>query len=205
MKVRLLSRELVADALWLADILIILGGSGLSFLVYINGVLRAGYLFDSYLTVTLIATAAYVGFGRLLEVYQPYKLADAFYGIGRAQAGFGLTLIACLAVGFSTHTTDNWSRGWALLWIALTVLGQALIRLSLSWAIIHWQRAGHWNDRIVVVGIPELASQVIHDLTEKGLHADTLAVFDERMQPRHDSLVESPRPLLFGLPTFSIS
>src|SRR5579859_5656710 len=177
MKVRLLSRELVADALWLADILIILGGSGLSFLVYINGVLGAGYLFDSYLTVTLLATAAYIGFGRLLEVYQPYKLADAFYGIGRAQAGFGLTLIGCLAAGFATHTTDNWSRGWAMLWVALTSAGLILTRLLLSRAIIHWQSSGHWNDRIVVVGVPELASRVIHDLTEKGVHADALAVF----------------------------
>lgn len=201
MKVRLLSRELVADALWLADILIILGASGLSFLIYLQGVLRAGYLFDSYLTVSLIATAAYIAFARLLDVYQPYKLADAFYGIGRAQAGFGFTLIGCLAVGFATHSTDEWSRGWALLWIALTVLGQATIRLLLSWAIIRWQRAGRWNDRVVVVGIPEMAAQLIHDLTEKGMHADTLAVFDERSQQRRGSSVEPPRPLLFGLDT----
>jgi len=44
-----------------------------------------------------------------------------------------------------------------------------------------------------------MASRVINDLTEKGVHADTLAVFDERAEPRRGA-VPTPRPLLYGLP-----
>jgi len=198
MKVRLLSRELIADALRLVDVLILLGGSGLAFAVYVAQVLKADYLLDAYVNITLIAAVAYVAAGRLLEIYQPYKLPDAFYGIGRSLAGFGLTLIGCLALGFATHTTDNWSRGWAAMWIVFTGAGLVVARLILARAIIDWQKAGHWNDRIVVVGLPDMASRVIHDLTEKGVHADTLAVFDERAEARRGTF-ETPRPLLFGL------
>ena len=198
MKVRLLSRELIADALRLFDALILLGGSGLAFLIYVDLVLKADYLLDAYLNITLIAAVGYVAAGRLLDIYQPHKLPDAFYGIGRSLAGFGLTLIGCLAVGFATHTTDYWSRGWAAMWILLTGAGLVVARLILARAVIGWQRAGHWNDRIVVVGLPDMASRVIHDLTEKGVHADMLAVFDERGEARRGSF-ETPRPLLFGL------
>jgi Undecaprenyl-phosphate glucose phosphotransferase len=198
MKVRLLSRDLIADALRLFDVLMVLGGSGLAFYIYVDLALHADYLLDGYVNISLIAAVAYVALGRLLEVYQPFKLPDAFYGIGRSLTGFGFTLIGCLALGFATHTTDDWSRGWAILWVALTVSGLVLGRLMLSWAIIGWRRDGHWNDRIVVVGLPELASRVINDLTEKGVHADTLAVFDERAEPRRGTF-QTPRPLLFGL------
>jgi Undecaprenyl-phosphate glucose phosphotransferase len=199
MKVRLLSRELVADGLRLSDILILLGTSAIAFFAYVYRVLHAGHVAHSYLNVTLIAAVAYVVLAHLVDVYQPHKLIDAFYGIGRAATAFGGTLIGFLAIGFVTHGSDIWSRGWALLWVLMSVLGLGLSRLVLSYAIIRWQRTGRWNDRIVVVGLPELASRAIRDLAEKGVHADTLAVFDERGEARRASF-ETPLPLRFGLP-----
>ncbi|HTP83839.1 MAG TPA: undecaprenyl-phosphate glucose phosphotransferase [Alphaproteobacteria bacterium] len=187
------SRRLLADALRLADLIAIVAAGGIAFLIYVVGVLDSGWLNVYYLTATTVAGGLYVAIAQALRAYRYERLSDLSYVTQRALAALGAMAVIWLLVGFATRTTEFWSRGWTLLWLATCALHLVILRLALSVAISHWRENRRWQDRIVVVGATDIAERLIEDIREHGAaDAEIVGIFDERHGPR--------RPALAGLP-----
>ncbi|HTY65563.1 MAG TPA: sugar transferase, partial [Alphaproteobacteria bacterium] len=187
------SRRLLADALRLADLIAIVAAGGIAFLIYVVGVLDAAWLNSYYLTATTVAGGVYVAIAQALRAYRYERLADLSYVTQRALAALGIMAVIWLLVGFATRTTEFWSRGWTLLWLATCALHLVMLRLALSVAISHWREKRRWQDRIVLVGATDIAERLVEDIREHGAaDAEIVGVFDERQGPR--------RPALAGLP-----
>jgi Undecaprenyl-phosphate glucose phosphotransferase len=187
------SRRLLADALRLADLIAIVAAGGIAFLIYVVGVLDAAWLNTYYLTATTVAGGVYVAIAQALRAYRYERLADLSYVTQRALAALATMAVIWLLVGFATRSTEFWSRGWTLLWLAVCALHLITLRLGLSVAISHWREKRRWQDRIVVVGATDIAERLVEDIREHGAaDAEIVGVFDERHGPR--------RPALAGLP-----
>jgi len=187
------SRRLLADALRLADMIAIIAAGGLAFLIYVVGLLDAGWLNTYYLTGTTVAAGVYVAIAQALHAYRYERLADLSYVTQRALAALATMAVIWLLIGFATRTTEFWSRGWTLLWIATCALHVIILRLGLAVLISHWREKRRWQDRIVVVGATDIAERIVQEIREHGAaDAEIVGVFDERQGPR--------RPALAGLP-----
>jgi Undecaprenyl-phosphate glucose phosphotransferase len=187
------SRRLLADALRLADVIAIIAAGGLAFLIYVVGVLDAGWLNTYYLTATTVAAGVYLAIAQALRCYRYERLADLSYMTQRALGALGAMGMIWLVVGFATRTTEFWSRGWTLLWLVVCVLHLIILRLGLAVAISHWRQKRRWQDRIVIVGATDIAEGIVAEIRERGAaDAEIVGVFDERQGPR--------RPALAGLP-----
>ena len=189
------SRRLLADALRLADLAAIIASGGVAFLIYVVGVLHSPWLNTYYLTATTVAGGVFVALAQTLHAYRYERLADLSYIASRALTALGIMAVIWLLVGFATRTTDFWSRGWTLLWIAQCAVALIVTRVGLAVAIQHWRRAKRWQDRIVIVGATDIAERLVEDIRLNGAaDAEIVGVFDERHGPR--------RPALAGLPLF---
>jgi Undecaprenyl-phosphate glucose phosphotransferase len=187
------SRRLLADALRLADLIAIVAAGGIAFLIYVVGVLDAAWLNTYYLTACTVAGGVYVAIAQTLRCYRYERLADLSYTTQRALAALAVMGVIWLVVGFATRTTEFWSRGWTLLWLAVCALHLIILRLSLAVAISRWRRLRRWQDRIVIVGATDIAERIVEDIREQGsADAEIVGVFDERTGPRRPALASLP-------------
>jgi Undecaprenyl-phosphate glucose phosphotransferase len=112
-----------------------------------------------------------------------------------ALTALGLMAIAWLLVAFLSKTTEVWSRGWIVLWLALSAASLIALRVALALAVSHWRRTRRWQDRIVLVGATDIAERLTIDVKEHGAaDAEIVGVFDERQGTRSGPLA--------GLPVF---
>ena len=182
---RRVSRHLVADAVAIADAVVILVASALAFYLYVIGELQADQLVNQYVGASVFAVIAYTAFMRLTGPGLESRLANVGQMMRHAIQSLSLMLVTWMTVGFLTKSMALWSRGWIVLWLGFSIVGLLLVRLVLRLAIRHWRRTERWQDRVAIVGVPSRALRSARIIQRRaGKDVRIVGLFDDRAADR---------------------
>lgn len=136
---------------------------------------------------------------QISRMYEPANLERFFFQFGRTVAGWTIVMMTLLALAFMTKTTDNFSRGWAIIWFFAVLGGLIALRLVLVMQFARWRERGDLRQNVVVVGAGEYGQRLIRELRNSETNSVTiLGVFDRRTT-RIPTDIEGV-PILGGIP-----
>jgi Undecaprenyl-phosphate glucose phosphotransferase len=184
-----ISEPIVCGLVRVADGVAILGGGLSAYIIWLAG--------DPTIDATTYAFVTL--FGVLLGMnLMHWNRVYAFDTLQRLPLSLSRTVGATLSVGgvllalsFVTKTTEDFSRVWALVWFAITVLLLGAIRLCVAGLIRNWTKEGRLYRNVVVVGTGAIARRLLAHVTN---HSDSgmrvLGVFDDAAETRRRDLGE---------------
>ena len=83
----------------------------------------------------------------------------------RAAQAWTVVFALLLAIGYLTKTVSDYSRMWATLWYASTVLGLALVRLVAVARIRRWREGGYLASTVAIVDLGDRGAAFARRLT----------------------------------------
>lgn len=118
-------------------------------------------------------------------LYKFSRLTNVGFQIGRSIAAVAVLFLTLLVVLYLAKVSATYSRGWMLLWFALTAGGVATLRLALSPILERWIRQGRIAPRVAIVGSGEPAERLASYM--RGFRDAPVAfcgIFDDRAGAR---------------------
>jgi len=171
------SPSVILGLLRIADIVTIVAAALLAYY------LRHGtfLLPTDYINATIAGVLVSLQLFHLGRLYD-FKLLDQFFAeatkLVTLWSGVGLTLIA---IGFFIKVSDDFSRIWVGLWLALSFFGFILLRVYLKLQLASWRRRGFLTRNLLVVGAGDHARRFIEHVQAMSRHSVNLVgIFDER-------------------------
>ncbi len=155
-------QTILSGVLRAVDILIVLGASFIAYWIWHGSLALPSF----YLTPTLLGVLLAANFLHFLGTYSTDALRRPALQLGKAAAAWMIASAGLVAIAYLTSTSILYSRGWALLWLALTPLGFGVARGFAAVRLAHWRRQGLLSIRIAVVGAGELARLVARQLED---------------------------------------
>jgi Undecaprenyl-phosphate glucose phosphotransferase len=117
----------------------------------------------------------------LLGVYDQHAPSGPVMNLTRVLAAWSVVVLLLLALAFLTHTAEDVSRLWAMLWLAYGTVGLVGSRAVLARQIDIWQQRGQFTRNIAIVGAGDLGRRFVEYLRRVSGHAvRVVGVFDDR-------------------------
>lgn len=187
--VRPLSPALVSDGIALAEAAIIVLSAWLAKIIYL----------DSYLG-SVEPTASYVGMGavlasicffvfRRLHLYAPHRLQKSSIQTGRIFLGLATSFLVLVAFLFLVKEAEQFSRGWMLLWFAISFAALAAERSLVRYLVKSPQARGGFRQRVAIYGASELGKRVRNRLASLPFEIEIVGVFDDRKSKRRGAVL----------------
>jgi Undecaprenyl-phosphate glucose phosphotransferase len=86
----------------------------------------------------------------------------------RAAQAWTVVFALLLTIGYLTHTVSDYSRTWATVWYASSVLGLALVRVIAVARIRHWREGGQLASTVAIVDLGNRGAAFARRLTRDG-------------------------------------
>jgi putative colanic acid biosynthesis UDP-glucose lipid carrier transferase len=168
---------LLTGLLRVADVLLVIATGVVSFWMrhdtfkmpeyYIVGILVGGIL-----------TANVMQLGR---VYALPIMQHLGAQIGQLFAGWIGVVLSLIVIAYFTKTSDEFSRVWLALWIAMAFAAMVALHVAACWQILSWRRQGLLRVKIAVVGATDLAARLWDHLQSRaGEKFELIGVYDDR-------------------------
>jgi Undecaprenyl-phosphate glucose phosphotransferase len=182
-----LSAEVVAGLVKATDFCLVLAAAASAFVFYfgfLEATTSAGDARRYGLTSLLAAMLFVAGFERL-GGYQFKRLAQLRWQVSRVAMMWGITISALLFVSFVGKVSGNFSRGWAVGWMAIGLATLICERGLVSLAMTPRVRQRFLTRKIAIIGSGEPCEELIAQL-QQSEHESFLihGIFDDRSAPR---------------------
>ena len=179
-KPSVLTPNVFLDIVRALDAVVILAASGLGFLLF---AVPFRDMIDEWASVSAVTILGMLLGGFVLSSLQVYSI-QGLKRVGRhwmrCSAAWTVTLAFVIVIGFLTKTSDQFSRGWLLLWWGLTIAGFAVVRIGAYRALLSWQASGRLRRAVAIVGATEQAQRIKRFLQENARNEATIVgVFDD--------------------------
>jgi Undecaprenyl-phosphate glucose phosphotransferase len=162
-----------------SDFCLVLIAAAGAFAAYYDIVERAGA--GRHLFIGVLAAVLFVGGFERLGGYRLTQLSSLRCQLKRVLLTWGILISALLFIAFIVKISDNYSRGWVLMWIVAAIGMQLTARCFLEIATRWWPQACPLARNIVIVGAGEEGQQLVAKL----IHSEDKSIvirgiFDDR-------------------------
>lgn len=163
--------------------------------------IEIGGLEQMHSRVTLIASLAFAVLSESLGAYDVEAQFSLREGWRRVLMAWVMTALFLVTMGFLLKTSEEVSRGWAILWFAGGTLALLLTRTAGTLWVRRLKRRGVFNERVAVFGTGAQAERFIEYVRGSDrLTISLVGVFDDRRPDRLPSHVMNT-PVLGDLTT----
>jgi Undecaprenyl-phosphate glucose phosphotransferase len=186
-----LSAEVVAGLVKAVDFCLVLVAAVSAFVFYFGFIETTGSpgSLRRYGLTSLLAAMLFVAGFQRLGGYQFKRLTQLHWQISRVAMMWGLTISALLLVSFVGKLSADYSRGWAVGWMAIGLATLMCERGLLSLAMTPRVRQRYLTRNIAIIGSGEPCEKLIEQL-QQSQHESFLihGIFDDRTAPRASSV-----------------
>ena len=109
--------------------------------------LPSHYLVAIVIGALLAANALHVA-----RLYDQRNLGNIQMQLGTLTGAWFVVVLILLTLAFFSKTSDSFSRSWAIMWFAGSLVGFILLRLAVVWQLSQWRQAGRLATRIAILG-----------------------------------------------------
>lgn len=177
----LVSKPVFVDLVRLFDVLVLVLSSFLAYGLYNIGILGEVETWPVATGATLIGILLSINVFNCFKLYNFGQLRNLRYQWLRTAAAWTATLALLIVLIFLTKTSLLISRGWLILWWAMSLGGLLMARLLTKHMIEVWQESGSLRRHVAIVGATDHAARVIAWLrAEQGTEISLVGVFDDR-------------------------
>jgi Undecaprenyl-phosphate glucose phosphotransferase len=152
--------EIVSGLVGVGDFLTIILGAALSYLVYVQDILKAPSPINDYLVIGCIGAAFTTLLMRSLQWYDYRSFLNFPLQGGRAALALTVTFAALIVLAFFSKTSADWSRAWLLIWFLLSLGLLWTSRLALWTRLRRLENAGRFRTRVVVIGLHRMIAPI---------------------------------------------
>jgi Undecaprenyl-phosphate glucose phosphotransferase len=182
-----LSAEVVAGLVKALDFCLVLAAAVSAFVFYFGLLEATTSAADArrYGLTSLLAAMLFVAGFERLGGYQFKRLAQLRWQVSRVAMMWGITISALLFVSFVGKLTADFSRGWAVGWMAIGLATLICERGLVSLAMTPRMRQRFLTRKIAIIGSGEPCEELIAQL-QQSEHESYLihGIFDDRGAPR---------------------
>ncbi|MCK5623927.1 MAG: exopolysaccharide biosynthesis polyprenyl glycosylphosphotransferase, partial [Alphaproteobacteria bacterium] len=123
-----------------------------------------------------------VNFFHFAKLYRFDLFSNPFYQVSRLTAAWSALFLLLLAAAFLTKTSDQYSRGWALIWYSSGLAALIMLRVGLYLRIRRWAAEGRLTRNLAIVGAGAHGKRLLQHLKEQlGTDIRVVGLFDDRM------------------------
>jgi len=176
-----ISREVVCNTIQVLDFLGCVFGGVMAMVLYFGIVVESSagygqYAYPIIVAATILSFALFKG-----GSYDFKRLSDLGWQIRRVVLVSVIAMALLSMMAFVTKESEFYSRGWAVVWLVLTMTELLMIRLVLAYMIERWSRQGLLARVVAVVGADQVGEQLLAKLQAAGETEIVVAgVFDDR-------------------------
>lgn len=176
-----ISREVVCNTVQVLDFIGCVLGGVLAMVLYFGIVVESNGGYAVYLYPILVASAI-LSFALYKSGSYDFKqLCDLGWQIRRVVLVSVIAMALLSMMAFVTKESEFYSRGWAIVWLVLTMTELLMIRIVLAYMIERWSRQGLLARVVAVVGADQVGEQLLAKLQLAGENEIVVAgVFDDR-------------------------
>ena len=172
------SPRIVSGAVRAVDAGVVLACAVLAYAAWLAGGRGA---VEHYYPVVLVAILLQANIFHIAGLYRFESFTNLAYQIGRAAVAWSLVFLLLIAVAFLTKTSDQFSRGWTLIWFASGLACLTALRIALYLRIRRWIAEGRLTRNIAIVGAGEHGARLVHHLNAlRGGDTRVVGIFDDR-------------------------
>ncbi|MGQ0458012.1 MAG: undecaprenyl-phosphate glucose phosphotransferase [Hyphomicrobium sp.] len=161
----------LGTALAVAEFAIVLAASFLAKAIYVDVFYGPEQPFFPYLALAIgLGVTVSLVFDQM-GLYGETTLASRVIGFGKVWGGLATSILILLGVLYLLKISDDFSRGWMLLWFVITALAIVVVRArSLAW-VEKKREAGALRDRVALIGTSSLVADVQQELRRTCPHS----------------------------------
>ncbi len=136
---------------------------------------------ESYIAAIGLCTLFTINAMALADLYSLRTLRSPAAQVGRLVAAWAVVMMAMLALAFFTKTSEDFSRIWFLLWIAMGLAMLFLNRFIGALIVARLNRKGRLRARVAIVGAGGIGQRLAEHLSGHGAKSSTVVgVWDDR-------------------------
>ena len=172
------SASVVTGTVRAFDALALLASAAFAYFLYLS---TRGGTPGQYLVVAGIAVLLQVNLFHFAKLYRFDLFSNPFYQVSRLTAAWSALFLLLLAAAFLTKTSDQYSRGWALIWYSSGLAALIMLRVGLYLRIRRWTAEGRLTRNLAIVGAGEHGKRLLQHLKEQlGTDIRVVGLFDDR-------------------------
>ncbi len=172
------SPRIVSGAVRAVDAGVVLACAVLAYAAWLAGGRGA---VEHYYPVVLVAILLQANIFHIAGLYRFESFTNLAYQIGRAAVAWSLVFLLLIALAFLTKTSDQFSRGWTLIWFASGLAALAALRIALYLRIRRWIAEGRLTRNIAIVGAGEHGARLVRHLNAlRSGDTRVVGIFDDR-------------------------
>jgi Undecaprenyl-phosphate glucose phosphotransferase len=152
--------------------------------------IELGSFVELHSRVTLIASLAFAIMAESLGAYDVEAQFSLREGWRRVLMAWVMTALFLTTMGFLLKTSEEISRGWAILWFAGGTVSLLITRAAATWWVRRMKRRGTFNERVAIFGTgPQAERFAEYVLRSDRLTITLVGLFDDREPDRLPSQV----------------
>lgn len=164
-------------ALRLCDLMTVAVAAVVTYAIW-HGNLDLPGLYQIAIIAAVLLTA---NFFQVARLYPNENLGRFVYQISRVLVGWTAVIFTLVTLAFVTKTSETFSRGWALLWIPVTLGGFVSLRVVLAILLSRWRERGALAQYVAVVGAGEYGQRLVREmLARNDPSLRIVGIFDRR-------------------------
>jgi Undecaprenyl-phosphate glucose phosphotransferase len=156
--VRPVSPAIACGILFFLDVLALVASAAFSYVVHLIDDEYA--VWTDYAFVAAFGILLAINVFRLAGLYEPSVLREPRISLQRVGLSWLCVAAAMIAIGFLTKTSEDYSRGWALLWLGSGLLCLMSSRALFSAQVARWIAQGRLQRAVALVGPKVLVARI---------------------------------------------
>jgi Undecaprenyl-phosphate glucose phosphotransferase len=188
-----LSAKIASDILRVIDCCAMIAGGWIAFMVY--SPLDAD-VWPQYGLVAVLGGVLLINVLQSQGAYHPDRIRQPLTRLGATAAALLLTGAILIAVAFATKASGEFSRGWAALWLALTLGAVVGVRLMLHLLLARLRPTAEsswlWRNVAIVGAGPEAERFIARLRATASDSVRIVGVYDEQHRERPSSIAGCP-------------
>ncbi|MEZ5924952.1 MAG: undecaprenyl-phosphate glucose phosphotransferase [Hyphomicrobiaceae bacterium] len=178
-RLALISPEVLAGVVRLAELLLIAAIGIVAFLLYVD---ETGNVATWQYMVAVAAGSTGLSFVlAAIRLYRPSSFSTIWRQLARLWLAWTVVIELLVMAAFLLKIGTDFSRGWLLLWYVAGAGALIAFRLALAFLVRGWHKAGRLQRRAVIVGGGEPAARLIDALAdEPESDIRICGIFDDR-------------------------
>lgn len=191
--------DVIAGTARSLDAVVLISTAVIAHALYFDGDLlfdteeASGRFRQLYYVLVFSALVLQLNVFHLSGLYRFENLTNMSWQLGRSIMAVTILFLMLLTVLYFVKISELYSRGWMILWFALTAGGVAGIRLIVSPAARWWIKEGHVARHVAIIGDGRAAERLANYLKNlRSVPIEVVGIFDDRLAPRDGT---SPPPV----------
>jgi Undecaprenyl-phosphate glucose phosphotransferase len=188
-----LSAKVAIDILRVVDFFAMIATGWVAFVLYPPAELAA---WPQYGLVAVLGGVLLVNVLQMEGAYHPVRIRQPFSHLAATGWAVLLTAAMLIAVAFVTKVSAQYSRGWALLWLALALGAVVGVRLTFHLVLLRLRptaRSGWLQHQVAIVGAgPDTERLLAHLERVESPGLGVLGVYDDQYRERPSVIAGYP-------------